>query len=301
MIKSVTVTNHLGDSLRLELMNPELSGLIIENIEGLGPAKADVNTTTIATFDGSIFNSSRLQNRNIVITLAMLSAPLIEDARLKTYKYFPIKKRVSLMIETDRRTVETVGYVESNEPDIFSEHEKTQISIVCPDPYFYEVANSETIFYGVIPGFEFPFENEDPVLPTIEFGEIVLDTRAILTYTGDAETGVLINISTKDEVGDITIYNIDTQESMFISVDKIEKITGKAFGPGDDILISTVKGSKYVRLLRHGTYTNIISAINKNSDWFQLSNGDNVFAFVSEFGETNVIMSFTYRNAYGGV
>lgn len=37
MIKSVTVVNHLGESLKLDLASPEKSGFIVKSIEGLGP------------------------------------------------------------------------------------------------------------------------------------------------------------------------------------------------------------------------------------------------------------------------
>lgn len=44
MIKSVTVVNHLGESLKLDLASPEKSGFIAKSMEGLGPVKATVNT-----------------------------------------------------------------------------------------------------------------------------------------------------------------------------------------------------------------------------------------------------------------
>ena len=144
MIKSLKVTNHLGESLVLELMRPEKSGLIVREISGLGPSKATINTSDVATMDGSVYNSSRRENRNIVLDLMMYPFPTIEDSRLLTYRYFPIKKQVRLEIETDNLNVHTYGYVESNEPDIFSEEESTQISIICPDPNFYDVVKTST-------------------------------------------------------------------------------------------------------------------------------------------------------------
>ena len=35
MIKSVTVVNHLGESLKLDLASPEKSGFIVKSIEAL--------------------------------------------------------------------------------------------------------------------------------------------------------------------------------------------------------------------------------------------------------------------------
>ena len=132
MIKSVKVTNHLGESITLELRNPEKSGFLIRGIDGLGPGKANINITEIATADGAIFNSSRVNSRNVVLLLTFLEKPTIEDTRLLSYKYFPIKKRITLEIETNNRISLVVGYVESNTPNIFSNQEGTSISIVCP-------------------------------------------------------------------------------------------------------------------------------------------------------------------------
>ena len=301
MIKAVTVTNPKGESLRMELTRPELSGLIIQKIEGLGPCDATINTTEVATMDGAFYNSARAQKRNIIITLAMLFAPTIEDARQKTYRYFPVKKRVRIDIETDRRNVYTYGYVESNEPDIFSARETTNISIICPSSYFYESGGSASSFSGAEPLFEFPFSNESYTEDLIEFSRIRLDSRAIINYKGDADTGAIISFRASGDVRNISLYNTETGEAMYIDTDKIETITGQRFGAGDEIVVSTVKGDLYVRLLREGKYTNVISVLRKDSDFFQLSNGDNIFAFTAEEGEDKLYIGFSYNNAYGGV
>ena len=39
MIRAVTFTNYLGDSIRLDLARPEESGFIIKSVTGLGPGK----------------------------------------------------------------------------------------------------------------------------------------------------------------------------------------------------------------------------------------------------------------------
>ena len=104
MIKSLTITNHLGESIELELGAPEKSGLFISQIEGLGPPKATVNTSDMATNDGSLFNSSRVGQRNIVLTLGFLFNPTIEDSRQKSYKFFPFSRYLK-----DSKTVRSEG------------------------------------------------------------------------------------------------------------------------------------------------------------------------------------------------
>lgn len=302
MIKSIKVTNPKGESLVLDLFHPEKSGLIVRSITGLGPPKANINSTDLATADGALYSSARASTRNIVFNLQFMFAPTIEDSRQLTYKYFPLKKLVKIEVETDNRNLETSGYVESNQPDIFSKEETTQISILCLDPFFYDPNPSVTQFATVTPTFEFPFSNESTSESLIEFGTINLDTRSTIDYIGDVDTGVLITIHALGSVsGSLTIYNVETQEKMVVDLAKIKTLIGKDYGSGDDIIISTVSGDKYVQVLHDGKYTNAIAAIEKLADWFQVSVGRNIFNFTVTKGIENLVMSFSYRNAYGGI
>ena len=161
MIKSVTITNYLQESVKIDLTEPETSGFIIRSIEGLGPAKANVNFTELATLDGALDNGALLNTRNIVMSLIFEGTPTIEDTRLKSYKYFPIKQNLTFEIETDNRHCFTVGRVESNVPAIFSnEREGCQISILCPSSYFQDMNDTIINFDAVISEFEFPFDND---------------------------------------------------------------------------------------------------------------------------------------------
>lgn len=302
MIKSIKVTNPKGESLVLDLFHPEKSGLIVRSISGLGPPKANINSTDLATADGALYSSARASTRNIVFNLQFMFAPTIEDSRQLTYKYFPLKKLIKIEVETDNRSLETSGYVESNSPDIFSKEETTQISILCLDPFFYDPNPSVTQFATVTPAFEFPFSNESTSESLIEFGTINLDTRSTIDYIGDVDTGVLITIHALGSVsGSLTIYNVETQEKMVVDLAKIKTLIGKEYGSGDDIIISTVSGDKYVQVLHDGKYTNAIAAIEKLADWFQVSVGRNIFNFTVTKGIENLVMSFSYRNAYGGI
>lgn len=304
MIKSITVTNHLGDSLKMELGKPEESGFLITSIDGLGPAQGDISMTKLAAADGSVYNSARVETRNIVINIKYLFKETIEDARLLSYKYFPVKKKVNLLIETDNRLATIDGYVESNSPDIFSSSEMTQISILCAYPYFYsagEDGNQTTVFSGIEPLFEFEFSNESLTEPLLEFGEIKNREESVVTYYGDADVGVKITIHATGPVSNISIYNTRTREIMHIDTDKIKTITGEGIIAGDDIIINTIVGDKYVHLVRKGKTINILNALDKYSDWFTLSRGDNIFAFTADAGSNNLQFQIENRLLYEGV
>lgn len=307
MIYSIVVTNYLGDRIKLELGKPEVSGFLIKSITGLGPAKANVNTTEVSTNDGSLFNSARLSQRNIVLDMVFINTVYgesIEDLRQKSYKYFPLKKSVELTIETDNRYVKTTGYVESNEPNIFSSQEGTQISIICPDPYFYsagEDGNNVTNFYSIDPMFEFPFSNESLDEPLLVFGEIQIKTEGVITYHGDSEIGVMIYIHAIGPATNINIYNTETREVMRINTEKISSLTGKGIVASDDIVINTAKGEKSITLIREGVSYNILNCLDKNTDWFTLAKGDNIFAFTADSGVTNLQFRIENKVIYEGV
>lgn len=317
MIQSLTVTNYLGESLTIPMKNSESTGFILHDMTGLGPPTASVNTSKVATKDGSKYNSARAEERNIVLPMYFTPIPTIEDARHRSYKYFPLKKPVILAFKTDNRECQIVGYVETNEPDICSDREGCQVSIICPNPYFSSIYDTVTSFSGVEAAFEFPFSNEDTLdttnlliafgalaagNPHIEFGKIVVKAENLVRYEGDAESGVQIRIAASATVKNITIYNVDTRGTMHIYHDKLVALTGSGIVKGDEIIITTDKGSRSVTLLRNGKSTNILNAIDpRNDEWFSLTKGDNIFAYTADEGSDYLMFVVDHTTLYEGI
>lgn len=300
MIKSVTVINHLGEKYKMELRNLT-KGFLISSIEGIGPGSSSISTTELAAADGAVFNSARLASRNIVLNLVFMGDPSIEDTRQLSYRYFPLKKNISLLFETDNRSLRIDGYVESNEPDIFSEREGTSISIICPNPYFYSEETESTIFSGIEPMFEFPFSNESLTENLIEFSEIRTKYENVIYYEGDAETGMVIKIHFVGEVVNPSIYNVTSRETMRIDTNKLAAIVGSPIQATDDLIISTITGKKSVIFIRNGKEYNVLNCLNRDSAWLKLDIGQNVIAFTAESGEHNMQFEVYNDVLYGGV
>lgn len=306
MIHHVKVINYLGEELVMELRHPEKTGFLIYNMTGIGPEKAEIRTTDIVTADGGVYNSARLPTRNIVLNVRFFSwqDKTVEDIRQESYKYFPIKTRVTLVITTDNRVSEIDGYVEANEPVVFSQETHTQLSILCPYPYFYDGrgdGKNITNFYGVAPMFEFPFSNESVNEPLLIMGDIRFSNEEIIYYSGDSEIGITMLIDALGPVENLTIFNVGTRERMRIDTTKLAALTGSGIVARDRIIISTVRGQKSITLLREGKYTNILNVVDRDSSWFQLAKGDNIFAFEAEVGTTNLVFTIENRTIYEGV
>lgn len=142
-----SLNEHEEDIVCLPLRTYNETHIAVTNIEGLAPMPGTINMDDNAGGDGSIFNSARAQNRNIVITMKPFEDDMydfdgrlipgsMEACRRKIYLIFPLKKKVRLHFETDTRKYYIDGYVETINADYFGDMEGAQVSILCPDPYF---------------------------------------------------------------------------------------------------------------------------------------------------------------------
>lgn len=301
MIDSIVVTNHLGESMTLELANPEKSGLAVLGIEGLGPSKADVSMFNQAGADGGFFNSARANSRNILLRLQFVGSSPVELTRAKTYKYFPVKRKINIKIYTTNRNVEVDGYVESNEPEIWRKDPGTVISVMCPSAYFTDLDGPlVTTFASITPTFEFPFSNEGES-PVLQMGTINQLSSSSVVYTGDASVGVEIYIYAYGFAEGITITLVETGQVMSISDAQIATITGDTIDNGDVIVISTVRGNTFARLTRAGVTHNIRNALGTYPPWFKLEVGDNQFSFAATTGLTVLDFEIKCDLLYYGV
>ena len=78
------------------------------SVAGLTPPQGAVYTSEVATKDGSIYNASRSQNREIVLTI--YPQERIEAARLALYGVFKLAKWVRLELHTKQRRVTIEGF-----------------------------------------------------------------------------------------------------------------------------------------------------------------------------------------------
>lgn len=104
----------------------------IYKIDGLAPPGATLNFSTIANVDGEVYNSGRINKRNIVLYIKMF--PDVEQNRNALYEHFPLGKVVRIYFRNGLHDVYIDGYVETFECDLFSNNEAAQVSIICNDP-----------------------------------------------------------------------------------------------------------------------------------------------------------------------
>lgn len=227
----------------------------------------------------------------------------IEESRHESYKYFPVRKPVKLYFETDSKTVYVNGYTEENNPGIFSKNEETTITVICPDPWFYETSEETIVFSGIEPMFEFPFDNNSLTQKLIIFGELKNDIVETFNYRGDIEVGFVaeIEINGSHVQKRIRIMNLDKREVLTINLDIVESIIGGKLKLGDLMLISTIPGDKYAHIINGGEEIDILNAISRDSDWPKIYEGENTFGYTADKGTDELWFKITFPVAYGGL
>ena len=270
---------------RLELTHNEAYG--IQDILGLDPPDAVINTTHNAGFDGSIFNSSYMTARVITITLA-INGPA-ESHRINLYRYFKSKMPVRLYYRNATRDVYIDGYTRTVSIQFFAKKQVAQIVVECPRPAFNQATPAIQEMANIQSRFEFPFSIAEPGIP---FSEILGETETDIINDGDLETGAAIKLTAQGEVGTPQIFNTLTGESMIFDLD---------LETGDEINIDTRQGQKKATLTREGVTSSIIGKMRYGSDWFVLTPGDNIFTITAASGGEFLLATFTVTAQFEGV
>jgi len=280
---TLIVENAKGEQLHLT----DNDNYDVVEVTGTNPPVAAINTTNVTGMDGSRFNSSRIGQRNIVITLNI--KPPIEANRLELYKYFQVKRYIKVYYKNDHRDVYIEGYVESFENNPWTQLQKPQISIICPDPFWKSINDTIINFSSTIALFEFPFSIPSEGIP---FSEIQRMTTAQIDV-GDVETGAIIEFhATTDQILAPKLYNLTTNEFFGINID---------MEAGDTIIVNTERGKKSVILIQDGVSTNILSDRKKGSTWLTFQPGINELSYDAYVGTENLRVKVTVTPKFEGV
>lgn len=275
MLSKVQVYSSSSTTLILDPNGREETDLIhVRNIDGLNPVKATISTSAFGSVDGSAYIGSRVDGRNLVLTLRpnpdwSINTP--GSIRRILYQYFMPKTLVKLILTDDEipsTTAEIYGYVEDFQADAFSKDPDCLISIICPDPYF----TSEE--------------------PTLQSGTTAATPVSIWL---DSDTDIGFNIRVEAVTGIATSFEVQFDDTKLFHVDS-------EISSDWSLYICSVHGKKYVRAMNrlNGAVVNKLSSVQAEYSWPVLHPGLNHLIFNSDLpGSQNWEIQFYPR--YGGL
>lgn len=279
----VKVKNNSGELLNLTTGK----NYTLYKIDGLQPPAVTINSANKSTSDGITINNVSVEKRNIVLYMSIEGN--VERNRINLYKYFPLKQTVTVYFKNNTRDVFIEGYVEIIECDFFSNKQIAQISLICPQPYFSAVDELISYFSDLTSMFEFPFNID---VDGVVMSEITTNVRKSIINVGDVESGVIIKMYAIGEVVNPIIYDVFKRTHIALNY---------TLEPNDQIIINTNIGKKSITLIRNGVTSNAMGYMTPDSKWLTLGQGDNVFTYDADSGNSNLQLTFTTSVLYGGV
>ena len=258
---------------------------MFSKIKGLNPPTGTVSTSSYAGMNGNYLNNAFIEKRNVVIPFEMRGFH-IEEKRHELYRVVKTSRYIKIYYSTKNISVYAEGIVETCEMENFEKLTSGQISILCPDIYWYSTETQIAEYSRVKGAFHFVCPDNDAPFP---IGVYNTQDMMIINNSGD-EVGFTLEIS-GGPAKNPTIYNALTNEYMQISGD-IQK--------GDIITITTKTGNKTVLLEREGVVTNIINRLVSGSTWLNLKTGENKFYVTASEGLNRIKVRLIHRNAYLG-
>lgn len=264
---------------------PETDLFEVRNIDGLGAVKADVNTIPLGSVDGEYFAGTSVGKRNIVLTLGLTpdwNVWSIPKLRRLLDKYFSPKQLIRLVFEsTEFPPVGINGYVESNDPNMFSKDPEHQISIICPDLYF-------------------------KALDAIVIAGKTSDVPLAIDYLGNVETGMHVEVVRGvDAVNPTSAHIATTGGSPFFPYGDYIDVAGLAGGApvvelNKKLVMNSIPGDKYIRKVdQFLNKTNLLNYATVVKRWPVIGPGTDTFAVTSNAGVQD--WTLTYFDLFGSL
>lgn len=271
MLTQVSASNDAFGDLLLPLFDAS-NGYSVKGVEGIGPVKATLTSTTLAQLDGGRLNNARREQRNITMKLGLetdWATNSVAGLRRQLYKWFSPKASLIFGLYEDGEPFATTeAVVESCEPNMFTADPEMDISLICEDPDFY---GDTTAIAGMTVNDE--------------------STQEII-YDGSSDTGVVFSMTFVENATSVILFN--TRPDKNIQVLNLEG----AFSTGDILLINSVPGQKVAKVTSSGLPRSVLSYLHTRSDWISLQSGSNLLRVY--YNGTHTPFTLEYTNKYGG-
>ena len=290
--RSATFTN-TEDNVNL-IVDSECPGILIEEIDGIYDFVGEVKTSPYSQTHGDRYKNTRVVKRNIVVT-----GKIFDDFwnnRQLMYRVFrPGSIGRFCYIEPDRANRYADYYVEKVDIDQNPFRGQYQISLICPDPFFYAGESEYIDLASWLSDFTFEhdFLAEGEVLGHRETSMI----QEIDNLNGVDGIGMKIVLTASGDVVNPYVYLYETGERITIgTASNPYTLTSAKRGE-----IDTTTGKKNIMQYANNVATRINEYLDPDSSFFQLGAGKNTIGYNAASGSGFMNVHIEYKMRYLGV
>lgn len=255
----------------------------ITEIEGAGLAENELYTVVPATGDGEEVSGERIPGRHIDIAANVKNRRLNEVERKNALSFFNTKHSYTVHITNGGGTKWIAARIERFQCKKVADdkHTELNLSLMCPDPYFYSVDNFGKNIAAVTRSFGFPYIS--PIGDGFRTGIYNFAKQVEIENIGDVDTYATIIIEATGQVENPKII----QNGAFIRIiDMLES--------GDVVEINMVENT----IKKNGE--NCIGKVDRHSYFsgMVIKPGDNQISFDADNGDTNMKVVLYYNLRY---
>ena len=147
MIRTITCVNQFN--MKGVFSEGSFGPFLLSDVDGLYQMASTINVMSNTMTDGASYQSAILPKRNIVLTLKDISDYTSHRAFLNSV--FVPKSMSTLYLDEGDEHRKIDYYVEKVTSDGINAYRTYQISLICPDPYFYDLNDSFVTMSSFIP------------------------------------------------------------------------------------------------------------------------------------------------------
>lgn len=292
-IRRGAIFTNTSDNVEL-IVDDVCPGILIESIEGIYAFTGEVLTSPYSQTNGDRYKNSRVLKRNIVV-MGKIFDDFWENRQLM-YRVFRTGSLGKFCYtEPDRSNRYADYYVESVEIDQDPFRGQYQISLICPDPFFYAADAEHVDLASWVSDFEFihEFVAEGEEIGHRETSMI----KEIQNLNGVDGIGMKIVLTASGSVTNPYVYSYDTGDQIKIGTEA----NPYTLTSTKRVEIDTTTGKKNIVQIENNIETRINEYLDPESTFFQLGAGVNTIGYNAAEGSAFLNVHIEYKMRFLGV
>ena len=292
-IKRAATFTNTEDNINL-IADELCPGILIESIEGIYAFTGEVKTSPYSQTHGDRYKASRVLKRNIVV-IGKIFDDFWNNRQLLYRVFRPGSMGQFKYTEPDRSDRFADYYVEACDIDQDPFRGQYQISLICPDPFFYAKDPEHVDLASWLSDFEFihEFIAEGEEIGHRETSMI----KEVQNLNGVDGIGMKIVLTASGDVVNPYVYLYETGERITIGTTSNPYTLTSA----KRVEIETTTGKKNIVQIANNITTRINEYLDPDSTFFQLGAGINTIGYNAASGSNFLNVHIEYKMRFLGV
>lgn len=274
----------------LDLLNNR-NRFILKSVEGLHGIETTISENESPYMDGTNVEYAKALPRSIELTFKLRGN--VKESIDYFTRFIKSKQFVTLREVDNGRDISITGIATIPPYTRMMRSCEITLTIYCGQPYWVDTNYTVGVIDDVISLLAFPVNGQYFKIDGQALGKITNSMIKNFENAGDTSVGAVFVLEVTDPVTNPQI-NCSTgeQQGWYMRLET-------TLNTGDRVVISTIKGDKYITL-NGVTTSGILNALKYNgTDWLQLEQGSNILSITADgSGAENVYFNATFKRKY---